>query len=279
MLVTGASSGLGEATMKLLATSGFRVFAGVRSARDAKKVESHSSSIKSLQLDVRKGGEIRRAVKSIKNHAGRAGLAGLVVNAGVAGAGPLEITPLQEYRRVFEINFFGAIAVIQGFIPLLRKTGGKIVIIGSASAIIPPPFLSAYTASKMALRALAASLRSELSPWGIRVSLVEPGVIRTPIWEKGRSAGDQFLNDMGGNDSMAFYRDRLKRFGSALWRISRNGMSAQAVSQKIKSLLTSQNPAAYTAVGIDAKIQFLMTFLLPVRIRDFLITKMLFPSG
>lgn len=280
VLVTGASSGLGEATVKVLANAGFQVFAGVRSVRDVKRAASHSSSVTPVMLDVRKPVEIRRAFKLVEELAREPGLDGLVLNAGVASAGPLEITSLQEYRNVFEANFFGAVAVIQNFIPLLRKTRGRIVIVGSASAILPPPFLSAYAASKIALRAVAAALRSELAPWGIRTTLLEPGVIRTPIWKKGKTAGDQFIRNAKAISTSALYLERLKTFGSVLFRISKSGMAPEMVSQKIYRILASKTPPHYRRLGMDANLQSFLSLVLPVPVRDYLISKVLFsPRG
>ena len=114
------------------------------------------------------------------------GLSGLVNNAGIAYGGPVEFLELDELRRAFEVNFFGVIAVTQAFLPALRVGHGRIVNMSSNSGLVAAPFLSPYTTSKWALEALSDALRVELDPWKIRVVVIEPGAINTPIWTKGK---------------------------------------------------------------------------------------------
>jgi NAD(P)-dependent dehydrogenase (short-subunit alcohol dehydrogenase family) len=179
VLITGASSGIGAACAKRLAAAGWRVFAGVRRA-GAAPVETTE-----VLLDVTDGGAIARAVEEV---GGR--LDGLVNNAGIAVAAPLEYLPLEELRRQLEVNLVGQLAVTQAFLPALRAGGGRIVLIGSIAGTSALPFLGPYAISKFALEALADSLRVELAAEGIRVSIVRPGTIATPIWSKPQPVAD-----------------------------------------------------------------------------------------
>src|SRR5262245_5535409 len=179
IVITGASSGIGRAMR--LDQLGFHVFAGVRNPADGDALKSKSSErLSPVLLDVTSEDSIARAARSI----GDAPIAGLVNNAGIAVGGPLEMVPIPLWRKQFEVNVIGQVAVTQAFLPLLRVGRGRIVNIGSIAGRSALPFTSPYCSSKFALEGLSDSLRMELRQWGISVSIVEPGSIRTPIWEK-----------------------------------------------------------------------------------------------
>jgi NAD(P)-dependent dehydrogenase (short-subunit alcohol dehydrogenase family) len=193
ILVTGASSGIGRASTYALLDAGFRVFAGVRNERAAETLTAGAPAathqrLETLELDVTNPGHIGAAVARIGQAVGEAGLWGLFNNAGIAVAGPIECTPLDSFRRQIEINLIGQIAVTQAFLPLLRRARGRILITGSIAGFGTLPTLAPYSMSKHAVEALADGLRRELRPWGIEVSLLEPGSIATDIWQK--SAGE-----------------------------------------------------------------------------------------
>ena len=174
--------------MAALAKRGFRVYAGVRSSEDAQRIAQQSENIVPVQLDVTRSDEIAAAARLIASETGERGLAGLVNNAGVAISGPLEIVPIDLIRQQFEVNVFGLIAVTKAFLPLLRKSQGRIVNVGSTNGRIAAPYLAPYCASKHALEALNTALRSELRAWNIHVALIEPGNTATPIWDKSLAA-------------------------------------------------------------------------------------------
>ena len=136
------------------------------------------------------GGQIAAAAETVGRAVGDAGLAGLVNNAGIVVAGPLEILPLDQLRLQFEVNVVGQIAVTQAFLPLLRKARGRIVNMSSLNGRIASPYLAPYAASKHALEAMNNAMRVELRAWGIRVSVIEPGATTTPIWDKSLAAAD-----------------------------------------------------------------------------------------
>jgi NAD(P)-dependent dehydrogenase (short-subunit alcohol dehydrogenase family) len=192
IVISGASTGIGADCAERLARDGFLVFAGVRSDADAARVEALHSNIRGLRLDVSDDASIAAAVVTVE--ASGAVLRAVVNNAGIAIAGPLEFLPMAEIRRQFDVNFFGALAVTQAFLPQLRRSRGRVVFVGSISGRLAVPFIAPYSTSKFALHAAADALRVELAPSGMHVALVEPSSVKTPIWEKGRASRDRLLS-------------------------------------------------------------------------------------
>jgi NAD(P)-dependent dehydrogenase (short-subunit alcohol dehydrogenase family) len=250
VLVTGASSGIGEATARRLARSGWRVLAGVRKAGDAPE------GTEELLLDVTDAERIAAAAERVDE------LHALVNNAGIAIASPLETIPLDELRRQLEVNVLGQVAVTQAFLPLLRCSGGRIVFIGSIAGRSALPFLGPYAASKHALEAIADSLRVELAP-GIRVTIVEPGTIATPIWTKGPVTADEIQ----ARAPSPLYSDRIEAFRRAAAAAGRRAQPADRVAAVVERALTAERPRARYLVGRDAKIRATIERL-PTRARD-----------
>ena len=185
VVITGASSGVGRACTAALDRRGWRVFAAVRRDEDARRLgEGASPRWTPLRLDVTDAAQIDAAVQRVNEELGERGLAGLVNNAGIAVFGPLEFVHLDEMRRQLEVNVTGQVAVIQRFLPLLRAAKGRIVNVGSITGRVALPYFGPYTLTKFALEAISDVLRIELRKWGIRVSLVEPGSVDTPMWAK-----------------------------------------------------------------------------------------------
>ena len=166
MVITGASTGIGAASAVELGRRGFRVFAGIRKDSDGERLRGQSPQIVPLALDVTDTCQIAAAAESVGQAVQEAGLAGLVNNAGIVVAGPLEILPLDQLRLQLEVNVVGQIAVTQAFLPLLRKARGRIVNISSVNGRIAPPYMAPYAASKHALEALNDALRVELRAGG-----------------------------------------------------------------------------------------------------------------
>ena len=187
VVITGASTGIGAASAVELARRGFCVFAGVRKDDDGGRLKDQSPQIVPLLLDVTDTRQIAAAAEHVGRAVGDAGLAGLVNNAGIVVAGPLEILPLDRLRLQLEVNVVGQIAVTQAFLPLLRKARGRIVNIGSFNGRIASPYLAPYAASKHALEAITNALRSELRAWRIRVSVIEPWKFRMELMQQSGS--------------------------------------------------------------------------------------------
>src|SRR5579862_2288927 len=180
VLITGASTGIGAACALYLDARGFRVFAGVRNPADGEALRARSSSrLAPVLLDVTNSDSLRDAAAVINETVSETGLHGLVNNAGIAVGGPLEVLPLDDLRRQFEVNVVGQLAVTQAMLPLLRKARGRIVNMGSIVGRAPVPLVGAYSMSKAAVAAMTTALRLELDLWGIDVSLIEPGAIAT----------------------------------------------------------------------------------------------------
>ena len=188
VLITGTSTGIGEASARLLAERGWTVYAGVRRDEDGDRLKSQlTGDVRPVILDVGKQADIVRVIADIERDAGPAGLQGLVNNAGIGVGGPFEYLDEDDWRWVFEINFFAIIGLTKAALPLLRDGRGRIVHIGSVGGRVASPGLGPYSASKHALEALAESQRAEFAGAGspIRVSLIEPGEVKTAIWDKG----------------------------------------------------------------------------------------------
>jgi NAD(P)-dependent dehydrogenase (short-subunit alcohol dehydrogenase family) len=273
VLVTGASTGIGAACVAHLARAGFRVFAGVRRQQDGARLAGAVPGVEAVRLDVTSTTDIARAADTITSAVGELGLAGLVNNAGIAVAGPLEVLPIEDVRHQLEVNVIGQVAVTQAMLPLLRRARGRIVFMGSISGRLAAPFLGPYAASKFALSAVADSLRLELAPSGIDVVLVEPGEIATPIWRKGREAGDALVARTP--------REALERYGArieALRRIaeqaSATGASPDRVAEVVVAALTAARPPTRRLVGRDAQIRAWIA-LLPDALRDALVRRAL----
>ena len=210
VLVTGASTGIGAACALGLDRLGMRVFAGVRRATDGAALQRQASPLlTAVAIDVTDVNSIAGAARTITAVMGDAGLAGLVNNAGIVVPGPLEFLPLADLRRQLEINVVGQIAVTQAMLPLLRAARGRIVNMGSIGGRMATPFVGAYAASKFALEALTDALRVEVRPWRIGVSIIEPGAIATPIWQKSAREGERLREAMPA-EAMRLYGQALE---------------------------------------------------------------------
>ncbi|MBA2560998.1 MAG: SDR family oxidoreductase [Propionibacteriales bacterium] len=268
ILVTGASSGIGEATTLLLAAAGMRVFAGVRDAGDGAALQAKASrptSVQPVVFDVRDPSAIHAAVGQIASAVGAEGLAGLVNDAGEGFPGPLEMIGLDQLREQLEVNVVGQVAVTQAALPLIRQGQGRIVFVGSIGGKVAVPFAGPYHASKYAIEAIGDSLRQELQPDGIAVSIVEPGPISTAIWSKAEQRVDELL---AASPQVDRYRDRLLAFRNTLHSTDDNGGSVEDVAKVIETALTASRPSARYPVGGSAKVASALKPWVPDKIYD-----------
>jgi len=273
VLVTGASTGIGRATALYLAARGFRVFASVRKEKDASELPGTSPVI----LDVTDPDSIREASEAVSRALGDEALAGLVNNAGIAVSGPLEFLEMSEIRRQFEVNLFGQVAVTQAFLPLLRRAGrGRIVNMSSISGKITAPLLGPYSMSKFALEAFSDALRRELEPFGLSVSVVEPGVIKTPIWDKGVASSKERVARMPAR-ALELYGGRMAHLRKRAQEMSAVGAPAEEVAKAVHDALVSARPKTRYLVGFDAKLAARLAWLLPDRTLDRLMRRRLRP--
>jgi NAD(P)-dependent dehydrogenase (short-subunit alcohol dehydrogenase family) len=261
VLVTGASSGIGKACAARLARKGWRVLAGVRREGDA------PAGTEEILLDVTDADQIRGAADRVDE------LHGLVNNAGIAVAGPLEFLPVDQFRHQLEVNVTGQVAVTQALLPALRRGRGRIVFMGSIAGKSALPFLAAYAASKHALEAVADSLRIELAPWGIDVTIVEPGSIKTPIWTRSADRADETQATLDGRLE-ELYGPSIARFRKLALARGAAGAPAEKVAAVVEDALTGARPPTRRLVGRDARIRAAFE-LLPDRLRDRVLRRIL----
>lgn len=274
VLITGASTGIGAACALHLDRVGFRVWAGVRRSGDGEALLAQTSRrLTPIILDVTDSNSIAAALAGVSADAGSDGLAGLVNNAGIVVAAPVEVLPIAELRKQLEVNVIGLVAVTQAALPLLRRGRGRIVNMGSISGRMATPVVGAYAASKFAVEALTDALRVEVQPWGIDVALIEPGAVATPIWEKSQAAG-LALRQAWTPDAEALYTDALSAVERAALRSARHAISPEAVVRAVVHALTAPRPKTRYLVGTAARIQAIVA-LLPDRLRDRLLTRAL----
>ncbi len=267
-MITGASSGIGAACARYLDKLGFTVWAGVRRREDGEELARLASSrLRVLILDVTAPASIAAAGRTFAEAAGDAGLAGLVNNAGISVAGPLELLPLAEVRTQFEVNVIGALAMTQAVLPLLRRARGRIVNISSIAGLAATPFLGAYCGSKFALEAMSDSLRLELAPWGISVSLIEPGAIQSQIWQRATMSATRILGEVPP-ESLALYAHPLSRMQEVMAAAAARAIPAEVVARVVADALTAPRPRARYLVGKDARFRAMLKWILPDRAQD-----------
>jgi NAD(P)-dependent dehydrogenase (short-subunit alcohol dehydrogenase family) len=223
--------------------------------------------IEPVTLDVTDAAQIAAAAEVVGPE-----LDGLVDNAGIAIAAPLELVPLDELRRQLEVNVVGQVAVLQAFLPALRRTQGRVVLMGSIGGRSALPFLGPYAASKHALEALADVLRVELAPWGIAVSLVEPASVKTAIWTKGAAQADVMREEISP-EADELYAARIERFKAVALKRG-PGIDPDVVAKAVEHALTASRPKARYLVGRDAHIRAWIERL-PTRLRDRVLAKAL----
>ena len=273
VLVTGASKGIGRATTLALDALGWQVFAGVRKSVDAEQLRRRASArLVPVLLDVVDKDSIAEAREAVSSRTESYGLDGLVNNAGIAVAAPLEFIPVDDFRKQVEVNLTAQLATTQAFLPLLRQAQGRVINISSMGGRISTPLLGPYHASKFGLEGLSDALRIELRPWGIEVILVEPGAIATPIWGTSSEAADELLEQMTLQARELYGRQVAAAKANAA-RSSSNGTPPQAVARTIEKALTARRPKARYLVGTDAKIAAAIATRLPVRLRDRLLSR------
>ena len=275
VVITGASTGIGKACALHLDELGFRVFAGIRKAADGEALKQRASTLLvPIRLDISDETEIAHATRNVLEALRGEGLAGLVNNAGIVVGGALEFLPLDALRHQMEVNVVGQIAVTQAFLPALRKARGRIVNMGSVSGLISGPFTGAYSASKFALEALTDSLRMELQPWKIHVSIVEPGFIATPLIEKSLG-GEEALRAQLPAEALDFYGSIGQAVRDAIQREAAKAAPTSVVAKAVVHALTARRPRTRYVVGNHSSFQISLARALPDRWRDaFLARKM-----
>jgi NAD(P)-dependent dehydrogenase (short-subunit alcohol dehydrogenase family) len=275
VLVTGASTGIGRATALRLAGSGWKVLAGVRHPAAGEQLvaaaDGAGPALIPLPLDVTNAEQVAAAAEFVREQAGAAvpsakgGLDALVNNAGIGVGGPLEIVDMRELREQFEVNVFGQVAITQALLPALRRARGRIVLVSSIGGRVAVPFLAPYNASKHALEAIGDALRVELHSSNIRVSLVEPGSVKTPIWAKARADAERVEIP---SELEPEYGHVPAAIAKAITDSERRGVPPERVAATIERALNSRRPRSRYLVGADAYGTVIARALLPTAAFD-----------
>jgi NAD(P)-dependent dehydrogenase (short-subunit alcohol dehydrogenase family) len=273
VVITGASRGIGRTTALLLDRSGFKVFAGVRRPEDGEQlVRKSKGNIFPVVLDVTKQDTVDSAAVRIADVLRNSGLWGLVNNAGIAVAGPMEFMPMERIREQFEINFFGQISVTQIFLPLIRQGKGRIVNISSKEGILAMPLVGPYCASKFALEAFSDALRLELKQWDIPVSIIQPGSIATQIIEQSISSAEECVRDLPRHAG-ELYNECFIAARKTAAKVLKTAIPPDKVAGTILKALTDKKPKSRYTVGIDAGALSIMKKFLSDNMMDKIILK------
>jgi NAD(P)-dependent dehydrogenase (short-subunit alcohol dehydrogenase family) len=265
-VVTGASTGIGRATVLELVSAGFQLFATVRREADAEGLRRQFPEVVTpLIMDLLDEDSVRAAGEVVRANGP---LFGLVNNAGAAFPGPLEIIPIEVFRRQLEVNLTAQLLVTQVMLPALRRSAeavgdARIIMIGSIGGRIAGPMLGAYSTAKHGLVGLSGSLRAELVPSKIKVVLIEPGAIATPIWDRGRATGDELQS--ADPAAWARYADQLKAVRQLAQRSATSGLDPAVPAKTILAALQNENPAPRQVIGREAKLMAALVRVLPFR--------------
>lgn len=280
VLVTGCSSGIGKELALLLDRNGYRVFAGVRKKKDAEALGGEASErLVPILMDVTNGQQISNAVLEVEQRLEPGeGLYGLVNNAGICVAGPLELVPVDDLRRLAEVNFVGPIAVTQAFLPLLRRfpqgrPRGRIVNVGSATGVVVLPFIGAYSASKSTLWAVSDAFRRELHAMGLSVSLVVSGTVDTPIWDKAAQRAEENRSSQPP-ERVGLYTAAVEAMSAVLEKGRRHSCSSADVAEVVYNALTEAHPKGRYWVGLDAHLAAINKWV-PLQVTDWIMTTLM----
>lgn len=270
VLVTGASSGIGLATARLLAERGYQVLAGVRCDRGRQTLlDLKHVNLVPVSLDVTCADQVDRVIEEIRQISPE-GLHALVNNAGIGPPAAVELSDIDEVRRVLEVNTVAPLRMIQRCLPLLRVGRGRIVNISSMNGYVALPMIGAYSASKFALEALCNSLRVELRPWKIPVSLVRPGQVGTPIFDKARSALSERAECIPAELQYG-YKKLYTRAAKFNERGAKAATRPEAVARVVLKALRARWPRPYYLVGADARGLRFAQSVMPTRWFDRLV--------
>lgn len=273
VVVTGASSGIGAATAKEMAQRGYHVLAGVRREQDAN--ELRTANIEPVILDITSQSDITAVADRINNDPLGRPLRALVNNAGKGANAPVEVFDLQAWRELFEINYFGHIAITQKLLPKLISSKGRVVNISSVGGKLAMATYGPYGGTKFALEALSDSLRREIAPLGVKVIVIEPGAVQTKISASAIATAREVASLMTPEQN--------DRYGALIHAVTAQAASADKVGSKasvaahvIAKAITAKSPRARYGVGREAALLGVLRFL-PDSIVDRLLAAALRP--
>ncbi|MEC5149852.1 SDR family oxidoreductase [Cryobacterium sp. GrIS_2_6] len=274
VVVSGASSGMGAATAHELAKRGYHVLAGVRRQEDADTIRG--ANLEPVILDITIPENIEALVERITNDPERRRLRALVNNAGIAVNAPVEALPLDQWRRQFDVNLFGHVALMQAMLPFLHESRGRIVNISSVGGKVAMGTYGAYSGAKFALEAVSDALRRELAPHNVQVVVIEPGGVKTEMTGHGIDRAQIFVEEMTPI--------QRKRYGALMQAIinqatafTKTGVPASDAALVIANATTTRNPRTRYTIGRDAAVLTRLSRILPDRVLDRLIAANLRP--
>ena len=273
VVITGVSTGIGYSSVKILCNAGYTVYGSVRKTEDAERIaDKLGDNFHPLIFDITDSKGILASVEKVRSDL-KPGecIAGLVNNAGIALGGPVALIDIEIFRKQFEVNFFGLIEVTKAYLPLLgaskeSNNQGKIINISSVSGRRSHPFIAPYTASKFALEAFSDSLRRELMIYGVDVILIEPGPIKTAIWNK---TPDPENNEFLGSD----YEPALRQFYKLFIEMGKKGLDPDIIGNKVKNILQNPRPRIRHVITPNRFLNYTLPGILPSRMFDKLVGK------
>jgi NAD(P)-dependent dehydrogenase (short-subunit alcohol dehydrogenase family) len=274
IVVTGASTGMGAATARELARRGFHVLAGVRRDIDADALRG--DGIEPHILDITVENDVAAIAERVAGDLQGRPLRALINNAGVAINAPVEALPIAQWRRQFEVNLFGQVAMIQALMPALLRSSGTVVNISSVGGKVALPTYPAYAGTKFALEALSDSLRREVHRFGVKVVVIEPGAVKTAMAERGVATADQLKDGMTA-DQHARYGDLVDAMSSLARSFDKDGVSAEYAATVIAKAATVARPRTRYTVGRDAAVLARLSRVLPDRVLDRIVGRILRP--
>lgn len=263
IVVTGASTGMGASAARELARQGFHVLAGVRRDRDADAMRS--TGIEPVILDITNSEQVEALAARVVGDP-RA-LHALVNNAGIQVNAPVEALPMAQWRRVFEVNLFGHVAVTQALLPALLRSKGRVINISSVGGKIAMPTYGAYAGAKFALEAVSDSLRREVAPRGVQVVVVEPGGVRTEIAARGIATANRLAAQMTPEQDER-YGSLVQAINTLMASGTASGLTADAAARVIAKAVTARRPRTRYAIGRDAALLTRLARVLPDRTLD-----------
>ena len=266
VIITGASSGIGAATARELARRGFHVLAGVRRDQDAGAIRG--PGIEPLIIDITNPDHIRALAARVHEDPRDRAVRALVNNAGIGVNAPVEVFALDEWRRLFEVNFFGHIAVTQTLLPALIRGKGRVINISSVGGKIAMATYGPYAGAKFAVEAVSDALRREVAPFGVEVVVVEPGAVKTNIAGRAIATAHAVASTMTPEQRQRYGRLVQAVTAQAASVTESSGLSADAAAKVIAKAVTARKPRTRYTVGRDAALITLLAWILPDRILD-----------
>lgn len=265
IVVTGASTGIGAASARELAHKGFHVLAGVRREMDADALRA--DRIEPYILDITMQSDVAAIADRVARDPQRRPLRALINNAGIAVNSPVETLPIDQWRRQFEVNLFGHIAMTQALLPALLLSSGTVVNISSVGGKVVLPTYGAYAGSKFALEAASDALRREVAGLGIKVVVVEPGAVKTEMAERGITTAEGLMANLT-DAQLARYGDLIAAVTAQARSFGEDGVSAEHAAKVIAKAATASRPRTRYTIGRDAAILVRINRLVSDRVLD-----------